>query len=261
VFSPFTHRACAAHRPWSIPRPACSPTSWAVCRTGACRSMLQVVSAGPNTVRRCCAVTGSGRLPPSPAAGSRRRGAGGLTPFRPRSGFPVPVDRAWPPCVHLSWWSLPAGVPGARWAAVFAWLSDEWYLIAGLPPAAPPAYEDLPQQETCRTTPRAFLECPPIRPPAAYTSALAASAGGSLGVAQLVAGASAPVGGAGSMPWECLEADPAIGLTSPYGPGPGGGPALLTGSDLCWAGEQRTVGVSLLLPSGCAARGARLLTT
>ena len=40
----------------------------------------------------------------------------------------------------------------------FAWLSDEWFLIAGqpLPPRA--SYEDLPQQENGVGSIRAFLE-------------------------------------------------------------------------------------------------------
>ena len=40
----------------------------------------------------------------------------------------------------------------------FAWLSDEWYLIAGLPLPPRLDYEDLPQQENGVGTIRAFLE-------------------------------------------------------------------------------------------------------
>jgi len=40
----------------------------------------------------------------------------------------------------------------------FAWLSDEWYLIAGQPMPARNAYEDLPQKENGVGTIRSFLE-------------------------------------------------------------------------------------------------------
>ena len=40
----------------------------------------------------------------------------------------------------------------------FAWLSDEWYLIAGRPLPPRDSYEDLPQQENGVGTIRAFLE-------------------------------------------------------------------------------------------------------
>ena len=39
----------------------------------------------------------------------------------------------------------------------FAWLSDEWYLIAGRPLPPRDSYEDLPQQENGVGTIRAFL--------------------------------------------------------------------------------------------------------
>jgi putative radical SAM enzyme (TIGR03279 family) len=40
----------------------------------------------------------------------------------------------------------------------FAWLSDEWYLLAGLPLPPLPSYEHLPQQENGVGSIRAFLE-------------------------------------------------------------------------------------------------------
>ena len=43
-------------------------------------------------------------------------------------------------------------------ASRFAWLSDEWYLIAGLPLPPRHSYEDLPQQENGVGSIRAFLE-------------------------------------------------------------------------------------------------------
>jgi putative radical SAM enzyme (TIGR03279 family) len=42
---------------------------------------------------------------------------------------------------------------GSRWA----WLADEWYLMAGLPLPQRPSYEDLPQQENGVGSIRAFL--------------------------------------------------------------------------------------------------------
>ena len=45
-----------------------------------------------------------------------------------------------------------------RLGSRFAWLSDEWYLIAGLPLPPRDAYEDLPQQENGVGSIRAFLE-------------------------------------------------------------------------------------------------------
>ena len=45
-----------------------------------------------------------------------------------------------------------------RFGSRFAWLSDEWYLIAGRPLPPRVSYEDLPQQENGVGTIRAFLE-------------------------------------------------------------------------------------------------------
>ena len=81
----------------------------------------------------------------------------GLTRFRPQEDGLVPVDPA------MARRTIAAVEPlqqqfmqrfGSRWA----WLSDEWYLMAGLPLPERCSYEDLPQQENGVGSIRAFLE-------------------------------------------------------------------------------------------------------
>jgi putative radical SAM enzyme (TIGR03279 family) len=81
----------------------------------------------------------------------------GLTRFRPPADGLVPVDRPGARAVIALVESLQADFQ-RRLGSRFAWLSDEWYLIAGqpLPPRA--SYEDLPQQENGVGSIRAFLE-------------------------------------------------------------------------------------------------------
>ena len=81
----------------------------------------------------------------------------GLTRFRPADDGLVPVD-------PISARDVIARVE-ARQAQYrkqlgtrFTWLSDEWYLIAGLPLPPRDEYEDLPQQENGVGSIRAFLE-------------------------------------------------------------------------------------------------------
>ena len=81
----------------------------------------------------------------------------GLTRFRPADDGLVPVD-------PISAREVIARVE-ARQAQYreqlgtrFTWLSDEWYLIAGLPLPPRDDYEDLPQQENGVGSIRAFLE-------------------------------------------------------------------------------------------------------
>ncbi|MFM1901702.1 MAG: hypothetical protein RLZZ216_2278 [Cyanobacteriota bacterium] len=81
----------------------------------------------------------------------------GLTRFRPSGDGLVPVDPDHAKEVITQVEALQSHFQetlGSR----FAWLSDEWYLIAGraLPPRA--NYEDLPQQENGVGSIRAFLE-------------------------------------------------------------------------------------------------------
>ncbi|MEB3266651.1 MAG: TIGR03279 family radical SAM protein [Cyanobacteriota bacterium] len=81
----------------------------------------------------------------------------GLTRFRPPDDGLVPVDRPMAAAVIDRVEPLQRRFQrqgGSR----FAWLADEWYLMAGrpLPPRA--SYEDLPQQENGVGSIRAFLE-------------------------------------------------------------------------------------------------------
>ncbi len=81
----------------------------------------------------------------------------GLTRFRPPGDGLVPVDRACARAVIERVEPLQADFRD-RLGSRFAWLSDEWYLIAGLPLPERDAYEDLPQQENGVGSIRAFLE-------------------------------------------------------------------------------------------------------
>ncbi|MEC7382675.1 MAG: TIGR03279 family radical SAM protein, partial [Cyanobacteriota bacterium] len=81
----------------------------------------------------------------------------GLTRFRPEEDGLLPVDSA---CARrvISQVELLQDQFQAVMGTRFAWLSDEWYLIAGasLPPRS--TYEDLPQQENGVGSIRSFLE-------------------------------------------------------------------------------------------------------
>ena len=81
----------------------------------------------------------------------------GLTRFRPEEDGLIPVDG---PCAR----KVIAQVEQiqtefqSELGSRFAWLSDEWYLMAGLPLPPRADYEDLPQQEDGVGSIRAFLE-------------------------------------------------------------------------------------------------------
>jgi len=81
----------------------------------------------------------------------------GLTRFRPAGDGLMPVDpaRARAVIAQVERWQSRFQ---ARFGSRFAWLSDEWYLIAGRPLPPRDAYEDLPQQENGVGSIRAFLE-------------------------------------------------------------------------------------------------------
>ena len=81
----------------------------------------------------------------------------GLTRFRP------PGDGLRAVTPEDAWRVIDAVEPlqsefQGRFGSRFAWLSDEWYLIAGRPLPPRVSYEDLPQQENGVGTIRAFLE-------------------------------------------------------------------------------------------------------
>ncbi|MEB3321166.1 MAG: TIGR03279 family radical SAM protein [Cyanobium sp.] len=81
----------------------------------------------------------------------------GLTRFRPPGDGLVPVDRAAALAVIERVEPLQAEFR-QTFNSRFAWLSDEWYLMAGLPLPPRDSYEDLPQQENGVGSIRAFLE-------------------------------------------------------------------------------------------------------
>ena len=81
----------------------------------------------------------------------------GLTRFRPADDGLVPVD---PACARdvIARVEARQGQYRKELGTRFTWLSDEWYLIAGLPLPPRDDYEDLPQQENGVGSIRAFLE-------------------------------------------------------------------------------------------------------
>ncbi|KZR69736.1 TIGR03279 family radical SAM protein [Prochlorococcus sp. MIT 1303] len=81
----------------------------------------------------------------------------GLTRFRPEEDGLLPVDSA---CARrvISQVELLQDQFQAFMGSRFAWLSDEWYLIAGAPLPHRSTYEDLPQQENGVGSIRSFLE-------------------------------------------------------------------------------------------------------
>ena len=81
----------------------------------------------------------------------------GLTRFRPEDDGLVPVTPTDARAVIARVEPLQRRYQ-AQLGSRFAWLSDEWYLMAGLPLPPRDSYEDLPQQENGVGSIRAFLE-------------------------------------------------------------------------------------------------------
>ena len=169
----------------------------------------------------------------------------GLTRFRPSQDGLVPVDRACARAVIAQVESMQASFL-ASLGSRFAWLSDEWYLMAGLPLPTRAAYEDLPQQENGVGSIRAFLESL-ARATETLPERLAAPRRISWVVGRLVAEALSPVvarlnrvGG--------LELI-LHGLPSPYWGQDQVVTGLLTGSDLLTGLAGMDLGDQLLLPS------------
>jgi putative radical SAM enzyme (TIGR03279 family) len=176
----------------------------------------------------------------------------GLTRFRPPDDALRPVDGAAAAAVIDRVEALQErfrGDLGSR----FAWLSDEWYLIAGrpLPPRA--AYEDLPQRENGVGSIRGFLEeldrateqLPPrIDRPRRLSWV----------VGQLVAAALEPV----IQRFNRVEGLTLLlhGLPSPYWGQDQVVTGLLTGSDLEQGLAGRDLGEALLLPRVMLREGA-----
>ncbi|MEB3173139.1 MAG: TIGR03279 family radical SAM protein [Cyanobacteriota bacterium] len=168
----------------------------------------------------------------------------GLTRFRPAGDGLVPVDRATAGAVIDLVEPLQQQFQqqlGSR----FAWLSDEWYLIAGRPLPPRVAYEDLPQQENGVGSIRAFLEALDLA-----TGALPARVSPprrlSWVVGQLVGEALSPV-------VERLNAVEGLELLLHPLPSPYWGQeqvvtGLLTGSDLLIGLQGKDLGDCLLVP-------------
>ena len=169
----------------------------------------------------------------------------GLTRFRPPGDGLVPVDRACARRVIQQVEPLQARFQAAL-GSRFAWLSDEWFLMAGLPLPERASYEDLPQQENGVGSIRAFLEAldlattqlPPRLP---QPRSLSWVVGG------LVAEALQPV-------VDRLNAVEGLslrlhGLPSPYWGQEQVVTGLLTGSDLLAGLAGQELGDELLLPS------------
>jgi putative radical SAM enzyme (TIGR03279 family) len=133
-----------------------------------------------------------------------------------------------------------------RLGSRFAWLSDEWYLIAGLPLPPRASYEDLPQQENGVGSIRAFLE-DLDRATAALPAYLEQPRRLSWVVGQLVADALQPV----VRRLNAIEGLELIlhGLPSPYWGQEQVVTGLLTGSDLLEGLRGRDLGQGLLLPA------------
>jgi putative radical SAM enzyme (TIGR03279 family) len=176
----------------------------------------------------------------------------GLTRFRPAGDVLRPVDPAAARAVIAQVEPLQARFQrdlGSR----FAWLSDEWYLIAGLPLPPRDSYEDLPQQENGVGSIRAFLE---ELDGATQTLPVSISQPRrcSWVVGHLVAAALQPVVDRLNRV-EGVELL-LIGLPSPYWGQQQVVTGLLTGSDLLEGLAGRDLGDRLLLPRVMLREGA-----
>ena len=168
----------------------------------------------------------------------------GLTRFRPAGDALRPVDREVALAVIERVERLQPTFQASS-GSRFAWLSDEWFLIAGqpLPPRA--SYEDLPQQENGVGSIRAFLE-ELEGATQDLPSRIATGRRCSWVVGRLVAEALQPV-------VERLNRVEGLelllhGLPSPYWGQDQVVTGLLTGSDLIEGLAGRDLGEELLLP-------------
>ncbi|SBO44785.1 TIGR03279 family radical SAM protein [Cyanobium sp. NIES-981] len=169
----------------------------------------------------------------------------GLTRFRPDGDALRPVDRACARRVVAQVEALQERFR-ADLGSRFAWLSDEWYLVAGLPLPPRGQYEDLPQQENGVGSIRAFLE-ELDRATTSLPERLDPPRRRSWVVGRLVAEALEPV-------VERLNAVEGLelvlhGLPSPYWGQEHVVTGLLTGSDLLHGLRGQDLGEALLLPA------------
>jgi putative radical SAM enzyme (TIGR03279 family) len=169
----------------------------------------------------------------------------GLTRFRPPGDTLRPVDPSAARAVIARVETLQEQWLAER-GSRFAWLSDEWYLLAGLPLPPRPAYEDLPQRENGVGSIRAFLE-ELERATAELPAALPRPRRLSWVVGRLVARALQPV-------VDRLNRIEGLelllhGLPSPYWGQDQVVTGLLTGADLLQGLAGADLGEELLLPS------------
>ena len=169
----------------------------------------------------------------------------GLTRFRPADDGLQPVDPACAQAVIDQVEALQQQFQ-QRVGSRFAWLSDEWYLIAGRPLPPRPDYEDLPQQENGVGSIRAFLEALD-QATLELPSAVARPRRCSWVVGKIVATALTPVA-------DRLNAIDGVdfqllGLPSPYWGQDQVVTGLLTGQDLIDGLVDQDLGDELLLPS------------
>ncbi len=169
----------------------------------------------------------------------------GLTRFRPKHDGLIPVDsncaraviNQLEPLQNFFFEQL-----GTR----FAWLSDEWYLIAGMPLPERNVYESFPQQENGVGSIRAFLESME-QATSSLPIVLDSSRSCSWVVGKLVEEALYPsVQKLNAIEGLSLKL---YGLTSPYWGQEQVVTGLLTGNDLFQGLRGRDLGDELLLPS------------
>jgi len=169
----------------------------------------------------------------------------GLTRFRPEQDGLMPVSPEDARAVIARVEPLQLEFQ-KRLGSRFAWLSDEWYLMAGLPLPPRESYEDLPQQENGVGSIRAFLESLDGAS-ADLPSGIDQPLHSSWVVGRLVDQALAPVTAR-------LNAVEGVtlslyGLPSPYWGQDQVVTGLLTGQDLIQGLEGCNLGDQLLLPS------------
>ena len=169
----------------------------------------------------------------------------GLTRYRPEGDGLAPVDPACARRVIAQVEPLQARFQ-AQFGSRFAWLSDEWYLMAGLPLPPRQTYEDLPQEGNGVGSIRSFLEAMDAAT-ASLPAALEQPRRVSWVVGQLVAGALQPA-------VDRLNAVQGLevllhGLPSPYWGQEQVVTGLLTGADLLAGLAGRDLGAELLLPA------------
>ena len=169
----------------------------------------------------------------------------GLTRYRPEGDGLVPVDRACAKTVIAKVEALQQEFQAAL-GSRFAWLSDEWYLIAGAQLPCRDDYEDLPQEGNGVGSIRAFLEAMD-QATASLPEALPIRRRVSWVVGKLVEEALRPA-------VDRLNAVDGLevlmhGLPSPYWGQDQVVTGLLTGSDLLEGLNDRDLGDELLVPA------------